>query len=55
MSKTQNKAQGLLEQLIMAHERGVNPEPYHNKPNPEISVRKRGHHPEKVLGDQPKY
>lgn len=38
---TQYKAQGPLGQLVMARLRGVDPEPYHNKSNPEIGVRER--------------
>lgn len=36
---TQNKAEGPLEQPVMACIRGVDPEPYHNEPHQEIGVR----------------
>ena len=38
LTRTQNKAQGPLEEPIMANVDGVNLEPYHNKPNPKIGV-----------------
>ena len=39
--RTQNKSEGPLEQFAMARVRGVDPKPYHSKPNPKVGVRQR--------------
>ena len=36
--KTQHKTRGPLDELNLVHKEGVDPGPYHNRPNPKVEM-----------------